>query len=47
MQWDVKDVEETQTDRIGYEGTARISPITGEDEIYFSDAERRMRYART
>lgn len=47
VQWDVKNFEETQTDRIGYEGTARISPITGEDEMYFSDAERRMRYART
>merc|ERR1711871_1604453 len=43
----VRNFEDSEVDRIDFYGDLRVSPITGEDEVYFSDEARRWKYAVT
>jgi anoctamin-10/anoctamin-7 len=47
LRWNVRDFEDTEVDRIDFYGEIRVSPITGEDEMYFSDEQRLWKYAVT
>jgi len=47
LRWNVREFEDQEVNRIEFSGDLRVSPITGEDEEYFSDEERCQRYMLT